>query len=88
MQFNHSKQKGLYIKRRLTLCLKRANILRPDFADLSKIEQKMMRLIILGYSNREIGEAPHYFYDYVKRVVSFMYEKKFVSSRGEPKSCW
>lgn len=53
--------------------------------DLSETEQKMMRLIILGYSNREIGEALHYSYDYVKRVVSSIYEKNFVSSRGELK---
>ncbi|MDR1131701.1 MAG: response regulator [Oscillospiraceae bacterium] len=58
---------------------------RQAAAGLSETERKLLRLIVLGYSNREIGEALHYSYDYVKRVVSMIYEKKFVSTRGELK---
>ncbi len=58
---------------------------RQIAAGLSETEQKVLRLLILGYSNREIGEALHYSYDYVKRVVSVIYEKNFVGTRGELK---
>lgn len=54
-------------------------------ADLSETEQKILRLIILGYSNREISEALHYSYDYVKRLVSIIYEKNGVNTRTELK---
>ncbi len=54
-------------------------------AELSETEQKMLRLIILGYSNREIGEALHYSYAYVRKVVNVIYEKKAVNSRAELK---
>ena len=54
-------------------------------AGLSETEQKMFRLIILGYSNREIAEELHYSYNYVRRIVSIIYEKKFVGTRDELK---
>ncbi len=52
---------------------------------LSETERKMLRLILLGYSNREIGEALNYSYTYVRKVVNVIYEKKFVSSRADLK---
>ena len=52
---------------------------------LSETERKMLRLILLGYSNREIGEALNYSYTYVRKVVNVIYEKKFVSSRSDLK---
>jgi DNA-binding response OmpR family regulator len=59
--------------------------LKQASAGLSETEQKMLRLLVLGYSNREIGEALHYSYGYVKKVVNVIYEKKFVGSRSELK---
>jgi DNA-binding response OmpR family regulator len=59
--------------------------LRQAATGLSETEQKMLRLIILGYSNREIADALHYSYNYVKRIVSTIYEKKFVGTRAELK---
>ncbi len=52
---------------------------------LSDTERKMLRLIILGYSNREIGEALNYSYAYVRKVVNVIYEKKFVNTRADLK---
>jgi DNA-binding CsgD family transcriptional regulator len=44
-----------------------------------------LRLIALGYTNQEIGEALHYSYNYVKKVVGTIYEKTHVSKRSELK---
>ncbi len=54
-------------------------------AGLNDTERKILRLLILGHSNREISEDLHYSYDYVKRVVSIIYEKNFVGTRMELK---
>ncbi|WP_243454503.1 response regulator [Desulfosporosinus fructosivorans] len=54
-------------------------------AGLSDTERKVSRLIALGYTNQEIGEALHYSYNYVKKVVAAIYEKKYVSKRSELK---
>ena len=56
------------------------------FADgFSDTERKMLRLIALGYTNREICESLHYAYGYVKNVVGAIYEKRNVGSRSELK---
>ncbi len=52
---------------------------------LSDTEKKILRLIALGYTNQEMGEALHYSYNYVKKVVGAIYEKKYVSKRSELK---
>lgn len=52
---------------------------------LSDTEKKILRLIALGYTNQEIGESLHYSYNYVKKVVGTIYEKKHVSKRSELK---
>ena len=54
-------------------------------AGLSDTEKKVSRLIALGYTNQEIGDALHYSYNYVKKVVATIYEKKYVSKRSELK---
>jgi DNA-binding response OmpR family regulator len=54
-------------------------------AGLSDTEKKILRLIALGYTNQEIGESLHYSYNYVKKVVGTIYEKKYVSKRSELK---
>lgn len=53
--------------------------------DLTVTERKILRLIALGYTNREICEALNYSYGYVKKVAVVIYEKKFVTSRSELK---
>lgn len=53
--------------------------------DLSDTEIRVMRLIALGYTNQEIGEELYYSYNYVKKVVAAIYEKKQVSKRSELK---
>ena len=58
---------------------------RQAAADLNETEQKMLRLLILGYSNKEIAETLHYSYNYVRRIISIIYEKKFVGTRDELK---
>lgn len=54
-------------------------------AGLNDTEVKIMRLIALGYTNQEIGEELHYSYNYVKKVVGTIYEKKNVGKRSELK---
>jgi DNA-binding response OmpR family regulator len=58
---------------------------RQAAAGLSETEQKMLRLLVLGYSNREIAEVLHYSYNYVRRIISIIYEKKHVGTRDELK---
>lgn len=53
--------------------------------DLSDTERKMLRLVALGYTNQEIGEALNYSCNYVKKVVGVIYEKKCVGKRSELK---
>ncbi len=52
-------------------------------AELTPTEQRIARLIILGYSNQEICEELHYSYAYVKKVVCVVFDKLDVSRRGE-----
>ena len=54
-------------------------------AGLTEIEQKMLRLVVMGYSNQEISDTLNYSVSYVKKIVSIIYEKKYVGSRGEMK---
>jgi DNA-binding response OmpR family regulator len=58
---------------------------KQSAADLSETEQKMLRLLIMGYNNREIAETLYYSYNYVRRIVSIIYDKKLVGTRGELK---
>ena len=50
---------------------------------LSDTERKVLRLIAIGYTNREICESLNYAYGYVKNIVARIYDKKNVSSRSE-----
>ena len=54
-------------------------------AGLTETEKRLLRLIALGYSNREISDELHYSINYVKKVVSVIYEKNCVGSRSEMK---
>ncbi len=38
----------------------------------------------MGYSNKEIAQELNYTYNYVKKVVGFIYEKKNVNKRCNP----
>lgn len=49
--------------------------------DLTSTEKKILRLILMGYSNKEIAQELNYTYNYVKKVVGFIYEKKNVNKR-------
>ena len=51
--------------------------------ELTSTEQKIARLIILGYSNQEICEELHYSYAYIKKVVCVVFDKLDVSRRSE-----
>lgn len=53
--------------------------------DLNDTEKKVLRLIVLGYTNKEIGEELSYSYNYVKKVVGIIYEKKNVNRRSDLK---
>ncbi|MFP3155168.1 DNA-binding response regulator [Lachnospiraceae bacterium ZAX-1] len=57
-----------------------------ETAVLTDTEKKMALLIARGYNNRDIADALHYTYGYVRKVVSVIYEKKGVSKRGELKN--
>lgn len=54
-------------------------------ADLTDSERRMLRLIALGYTNKEISESLNYSYNYVKNMASIIYEKKSVKRRNELK---
>ncbi len=51
--------------------------------ELTPTEQRIARLIILGYSNQEICEELHYSYAYIKKVVCVVFDKLDVSRRSE-----
>jgi DNA-binding response OmpR family regulator len=54
-------------------------------ADLNNTEKKVLRLIVLGYTNQEIADTLSYSYNYIKKVTNIIYEKKHVNKRGELK---
>ena len=54
-------------------------------ANLTGTEKKILRLIALGYSNKEISDTLNYSVGYVKNTASIIYEKNHVGSRGEIK---
>jgi DNA-binding response OmpR family regulator len=57
-----------------------------DFSqDLSETESKVVHLLALGYTNKEISDTLNYSYNYVKKVVGVIYEKKCISKRSEIK---
>ena len=51
--------------------------------DLTAREQEIARLIVLGYNNLEIAMQLCYSQGYVKNIVTIVYEKLCVHSRGE-----
>jgi DNA-binding response OmpR family regulator len=57
-----------------------------DFSkNLSETESKVVHLIALGYTNKEISETLNYSYNYIKKVVGVIFEKKCISKRSELK---
>lgn len=52
-------------------------------SQLTDTEQKIARLLLLGYTNQEIGEELHYSYAYVKKVVATIFSKAGVNKRYE-----
>lgn len=50
---------------------------------LTNTEKKILRLILIGYSNREIAQELNYTYNYIKKVVGIIYEKKYVNKRND-----
>lgn len=50
---------------------------------LTNTEKKILRLILMGYSNQEIAQELNYTYNYVKKVVGIIYEKKYVNKRSD-----
>jgi DNA-binding response OmpR family regulator len=59
--------------------------IREFSRDLNETETRVLRLIALGYTNQEISDALNYSYNYVKKVVGVIYEKKCISKRSEIK---
>jgi DNA-binding NarL/FixJ family response regulator len=53
--------------------------------ELNETESKVVHLLALGYTNKEISETLNYSYNYVKKVVGVIYEKKCISKRSEIK---
>lgn len=53
--------------------------------DFTDTEKKMARLLVLGYSYQEIADTLHYTHNYVRKVASVIYEKKFINKRSELK---
>jgi DNA-binding response OmpR family regulator len=69
------KEKGRIDKKKLS-----------DFSkSLNETESKVVHLLALGYTNKEISESLGYSYNYVKKVVGVIYEKKCISKRSEIK---
>jgi DNA-binding response OmpR family regulator len=57
-----------------------------DFSkELNETESKVVHLLALGYTNKEISETLCYSYNYVKKVVGVIYEKKCIAKRSEIK---
>ncbi|WP_312700863.1 DNA-binding response regulator [Sedimentibacter sp.] len=50
---------------------------------LTGTEKKILRLILMGYSNQEIAQELNYTYNYVKKVIGVIYEKKYVNKRSD-----
>ena len=50
---------------------------------LTGTEKKILRLILMGYSNQEIAQELIYTYNYVKKVIGVIYEKKYVNKRSD-----
>lgn len=50
---------------------------------LSPTEITIAKLVAEGYSNREIADKSHYSYGYVRKVVSLILDKLYLSSRIE-----
>ena len=50
---------------------------------LSPTEIAIAKLVAEGYSNREIAEKSHYSYGYVRKVVSLILDKLYITSRIE-----
>lgn len=57
-------------------------------ANLTDTEKKIARLVALGYTNQEIGEMLSYSYNYVKKIVSVIYEKSHIKKRSELKKLY
>jgi DNA-binding response OmpR family regulator len=53
------------------------------YARLTDTERKVFCLIAIGYSNQEISDTLNYSNSYVRKIVSIIYEKNFVSNRFE-----
>lgn len=52
---------------------------------LTGTEQKVARMLVMGYSNEEISKELNYSYDYVKKIVSRILAKLGISTRTEIK---
>lgn len=73
---------------------KSENISATDYDQLNKLLRHnrhpdalmVLRLIVLGYSNQEIAQELSYSYNYVKKVVAVIYEKKCVNKRTDLKN--
>jgi DNA-binding response OmpR family regulator len=50
---------------------------------LNDTERKALRLVALGYTNKEISTELYYSYGYIKKVVSIIFEKIGFSKRSE-----
>lgn len=50
---------------------------------LTGTEKKILLLILMGYSNQEIAQELNYTYNYVKKVIGVIYEKKYVNKRSD-----
>lgn len=50
---------------------------------LTPTEEKVARMIVMGYTNQEIGDALHYSYNYVKKVAALIFEKAGINKRHQ-----
>jgi DNA-binding response OmpR family regulator len=75
LRMRHDKESGRINEKKLS-----------DFSkELTETECKVVHLLALGYTNKEISEELCYSYNYVKKVVGAVYEKKCISKRSEIK---